>query len=775
MLTRGQRPEDIAGVDGFLECFDGRRFQTQRPRLPPGDVVRLALGRLPRATPGATRGRADVAGLFRFPATTFDRLGATPALRRYTRRDGLSSDMIYRLFEDSRGDLWIGLADRTLARWDRRSDRIRSFSPADGLPGFRWHLAGGRGRRGLDRLLRRRSRAPPRRPARALRREGRPAPGLDPRPPRRSGRPPLDRDEPRGPRAGGPDGGGRPAVSALRSGAGAFERNTWSIAEDRSGRIYVGTVLGARSHIDPASGNVLHYSTDDGLARGVIETSLTDEQGDLWFGSVEGLSRLTPGPESRTPPPPIRIAGVVVNGLSEPLPEIGAGAVRIAARTVEPASVEVRFVALDFAPGGRPRYQYRVDGIDRDWSAPTAQPSVVYARLPSGRYRFRVRGVSGGGVVGSSEAVVDFGVRPSFWRRPETIASAALLLVAIGFGLHRSRLKNALALERVRTRVASDLHDDVGSGLSEIAILSEVAGQGDGGGEPPARILREIGNAGESLVDSMGDIVWSTDPGKDDVASLVQRLRHFAANTLESRGIAWSLEVPDASRQDARPGPPPTDLPDPQGGAHERREARELPQRPRPHPTRSPGRPARDRGRRRGFRSGRGVRRERSRPGQHAGARAGRGRRVSVGRGSRLRNADPGARSTFALRRPCGSRATGADPRMPRTPMPNDGPIRVALVEDKRLIREGLGAILDRARGLACVGTYASAEEALRGLEDAPADVLLLDIQLPGISGIEAVNVLRGGFPIRRLSTLTVYEEEERVFEAIRNGACGSR
>ncbi len=110
---------------------------------------------------------------------------------------------------------------------------------------------------------------------------------------------------------------------------------------------------------------------------------------------------------------------------------------------------------------------------------------------------------------------------------------------------------------------------------------------------------------------------------------------------------------------------------------------------------------------------------------------------------------------------------------MPRTPMAEAKTIRVALVEDKRLIREGLGAILDRAAGLACVGTYASAEDALRGLEDSPADVLLLDIQLPGMSGIEAVGPFRDRFPDMKVLMLTVYEEEEKVFEAIRNGACG--
>ena len=69
--------------------------------------------------------------------------------------------------------------------------------------------------------------------------------------------------------------------------------------------------------------------------------------------------------------------------------------------------------------------------------------------------------------------------------------------------------------------------------------------------------------------------------------------------------------------------------------------------------------------------------------------------------------------------------------------MPADT-IRVALVEDKRLIRKGLGAILDRTEGLRCVGIYPSVEEALPALEDEPCDVLLLDVQLPGMSGVAA-------------------------------------
>lgn len=105
--------------------------------------------------------------------------------------------------------------------------------------------------------------------------------------------------------------------------------------------------------------------------------------------------------------------------------------------------------------------------------------------------------------------------------------------------------------------------------------------------------------------------------------------------------------------------------------------------------------------------------------------------------------------------------------------MRHDGSIRVALVEDKRVIREGLGEILGRSDGIDCVGTYASVEQALPGLDGSPCDVLLLDIHLPGMSGVEGVRAVLERFPDTRVLMLTVYEEEDKVFDSIRNGACG--
>jgi DNA-binding NarL/FixJ family response regulator len=99
--------------------------------------------------------------------------------------------------------------------------------------------------------------------------------------------------------------------------------------------------------------------------------------------------------------------------------------------------------------------------------------------------------------------------------------------------------------------------------------------------------------------------------------------------------------------------------------------------------------------------------------------------------------------------------------------------LAVGVVEDDRGTREGLAALVGGTPGFQCVGTYASVEEALKGLERATPDVLLLDIHLPGMSGSEGVRVLRDRYPRMQVLMLTVYAEEERIFESLCNGACG--
>jgi DNA-binding NarL/FixJ family response regulator len=105
--------------------------------------------------------------------------------------------------------------------------------------------------------------------------------------------------------------------------------------------------------------------------------------------------------------------------------------------------------------------------------------------------------------------------------------------------------------------------------------------------------------------------------------------------------------------------------------------------------------------------------------------------------------------------------------------MESSMPIRVAIIEDDRATREGLGFLINGTPGYRCVGAYRSVEEALQSIGKEIPDVLLLDIHLPGMLGSEGARVLHEKYPPVQILMLTIYVEQDLVFESICNGACG--
>jgi DNA-binding NarL/FixJ family response regulator len=99
--------------------------------------------------------------------------------------------------------------------------------------------------------------------------------------------------------------------------------------------------------------------------------------------------------------------------------------------------------------------------------------------------------------------------------------------------------------------------------------------------------------------------------------------------------------------------------------------------------------------------------------------------------------------------------------------------VEVAVVEDLDEVREGIALLIDRAEGFRCEQKYASMEEALPGLARHRPQIVLLDIGLPGMSGLEGLRVLRHDYPDLLVVILTVYNDSDRIFEAMCAGACG--
>jgi DNA-binding NarL/FixJ family response regulator len=104
---------------------------------------------------------------------------------------------------------------------------------------------------------------------------------------------------------------------------------------------------------------------------------------------------------------------------------------------------------------------------------------------------------------------------------------------------------------------------------------------------------------------------------------------------------------------------------------------------------------------------------------------------------------------------------------------PDQTVIKAAIVEDQREIREALTALINGTEGYRCTGSFRSMEEALEKIKQDVPDVMLCDIGLPGMSGIEGISILKGLHPELLLLMLTVYDDDERIFDALCAGACG--
>jgi signal transduction histidine kinase len=124
------------------------------------------------------------------------------------------------------------------------------------------------------------------------------------------------------------------------------------------------------------------------------------------------------------------------------------------------------------------------------------------------------------------------------------MATVTVAAIAIAYGLHRYRLKQILQVERLRLRIATDLHDDIGAGLSRVAILSEaVKTRMPGDNTETVPLLSEIANSARDLVGSMRDVVWAIDPRYESLADVVTRVRQFASVVLNASQVHWQFKT----------------------------------------------------------------------------------------------------------------------------------------------------------------------------------------------------------------------------------------
>lgn len=332
-----------------------------------------------------------------------------------------------------------------------------------------------------------------------------------------------------------------------------------AILEDDQGRLWLGTRAGifhvAKADLERIGTGALARveATTFGRSEGLFGVSCAGSvqpmacktpDGRLWFATRTGVVAIDVARiKVIRQPPPVFIDEVVVD--DSPL---------VAAEDLQvpPLSkrMEFHFAVLSFAAPEKVRIRYFLEGFDLGWTE-MSRRDVIYPRLSPGRYQMHVKACNSDGVWNETGATLAFTVLPAWWQKWWVRGLAAALAVyALAIGVRhwsnrqlRQRLaqhRQKRAIERERERIARDIHDDMGAGLTQILLQSALARRNPG----DSAHLEQISSTAHELVGAMDEIVWAINPENDSLDELVTYIGKLVQDYTGQAGLRCRLELP---------------------------------------------------------------------------------------------------------------------------------------------------------------------------------------------------------------------------------------
>lgn len=215
-------------------------------------------------------------------------------------------------------------------------------------------------------------------------------------------------------------------------------------------------------------------------------------------------------------------------------------------------SLVFEFTGIDFRDESRVTYDYILEGFDKNWTSDTRKNYLTYTHLPPGKYSFKVFAINKEGLKSVSPAVFNFEILTPFWQRWWFFALSILFFVlAISLAnylVYQYKIRQALKLEKLRTKISTDLHDEIGTSLSSIAIFAGLIKR-DYGSIKKSDLLERIENTSRDLIDKMSDIVWTINPGNDKFEDALLKLKDYTIKILESRSIDVNFNIETANQE----------------------------------------------------------------------------------------------------------------------------------------------------------------------------------------------------------------------------------
>lgn len=326
--------------------------------------------------------------------------------------------------------------------------------------------------------------------------------------------------------------------------------NIMAILEDDHGNLWIGTDHGIVKW-NLQSNDTRIFTSKNGLNTNRFNPAAcyADDNGLFFFGGERGFQSFYPDSiYTNTITPPVVLTDFklfnqsILNGKNAGLANEFLQQKKLDLKYNQ-NFFSIDFAALNYINSEANSYSYQLVGIDKDWVNAGNSRTATYTNIPPGTYEFKVRGSNNDGVWNKEGASIFIRITPPWWKTWWFYALCVIAFVAALYGLYRYRFNQIKKLFAIRSKIARDLHDDIGSTLSSISLMSQLAKDGTGSTDKEQELFETISTASREAMELMSVIVWSVNPNNDKLSNILIRMREYASDILEASNIDLKITL----------------------------------------------------------------------------------------------------------------------------------------------------------------------------------------------------------------------------------------